>query len=321
MIPLARRLSERWNQFWFTPDSATNLATIRIVVALHALWHVLSRDYAAISGLPQEFWRGVSSSARWRYLLFEGNPYPETIIQWVATAALVGALVGVYPRLSCFVAGIALYHLGPLETIIWTPAPLARGLTIAPIALLALSASPAGDALSLWPRRQPEAGRSLSGKYRWPRALVQLLVCQIYLFAAYGKLVETGWAWGSAENIRLWLLWFNLEEQNAVFHTLGLWIADRPALCAAIGAGSLALEWTFILALFWRRARPWLISMAVVFHIGILLTMNIHVGETWLLLVFIDWDALAQRVRDRLGGGGKPHVPARVPSPSGVGIQ
>ncbi len=308
MTSLPASLTERWNRFWFAPESATNLAAIRIIVALHALWHVLSRDYAAMSGLPLEFWRGVSTSTRWRYLLFEGNANPETVVQWVATAALLGALVGVYPRLSCFVAGITLYHLAPLETVIWNASPLARGLTIAPLALLALSAAPAGDALRMWPRPKGSVP-SVSGEYRWPRVLIQLLVCQIYLFAAYGKLVETGWGWGSAESIRLWLLWFNLEEQNAVFRTLGLWIADRPALCAAIGAGSLALEWSFILALFWRRARPWLISMAVVFHIGILLTMNIHVGETWLLLVFIDWDALRQRL------GVKSIVPGWAPTP------
>lgn len=312
MTSLAVSLQERWSRFWHGPEPAVNLAAVRVIVALHALWHLLSRDYAAISGLPEEFWRGVSTSTRWRYLVFEGNASLEAIVQWIAIAALVGAFIGVYPRVSCFVAGIALYHLAPLEAIIWTPAPLARGLTIAPVALLALAASPSGDALRLWPRPERE-GQSVSGDYRWPLVLVQLLVCQIYLFAAYGKLVETGWAWGSAENIRLWLIWFNLEEQNAVFRTLGLWIADRPALCAAIGVGSLVLEWTFIVVLFWRKARPWLVPMAVLFHIGILLTMNIHVGESWLLLVFINWDALGRRVRAHFGIDRT--VEARTPAP------
>jgi hypothetical protein len=120
--------------------------------------------------------------------------------------------------------------------------------------------------------------------------LIQLLVCQIYLFAAYGKLVTTGLGWGSAESMRRWFLWANVDPTGSTFHAPGLWLADQPALLlGALGAGTLVVEWGFISVLFWPRLRRWVIPATLGFHVVMLLTINAHVPEVWLIFVFVDW--------------------------------
>jgi len=282
--------SRIWNQFWFEPDTPRNLAAARVIVAAHALWILLSRDYAAISGLP-DFWAAVPPSLHWRYLLFPGHSGIEHALQAVAGLALLAAVLGVYPRSACLLAGVLLYHLAPLEAVIWSATPTARGLTLSPILLVLLGATRSGDALLLWPRA-PEgvAPPGPSWEYGWPRRLTWLVVAEIYLFAAYAKLVASGIAWSAADNIRRWLLVFALDEQWP-HHALGLWLAARPALCLAIGVGTVVFEWTFVLAVFSRVARRVLVPAALLFQLAIRLVLSIHVGETWLVLTFFDWDA------------------------------
>jgi hypothetical protein len=291
------RPKRAWTCFWFQRESAGNLALARILVALNALWILASRNYAGMSEVPDVFWRPELAAIRWRYLIVPGHGDMERVLQGLAALALIGALVGIAPRVCCAVAALLLYHLAPLEAAIWTAAPEGRGMTLAPTALLILAAAPSGDAFALWPRARTGPKERRASRYGWALLLVQLLVCEIYLFSAIGKLERTGFTWGSAERMRLWLFWFNQDTQSVVFGTLGPWLAQYAWLCGIIGAATVVLEWTMPLALFWRPSRVVLVPVALAFHVGVLLSMNIHVPEAWLILVFVDWTGLSRRFR------------------------
>ncbi len=73
------------------------------------------------------------------------------------------------------------------------------------------------------------------------------------------------------------------------------WIADQPVLLSTIGIGTVVFEWAFIVAVFWRRARLLLMPIAILFRVAILITMGIHVGEAWLVVLFVDWDWVSRR--------------------------
>ena len=282
----------RWDALWFVPETPVALAAARIVFALQALWILLSRDIPALSALPDAFWTGVSATARWRYLLWEGHPGLERALEAVAVVALAGALLGVYARVCCAVAGLLLYHLAPLETLFYTPSPWAKGLTIAVLGLIVLAVSPCDGALA-W-RRGSETPRE-PWEYGWPLRLLQLFVALPYLFSGWAKLMYAGPAWASAANIRAWLLLSNQDDQLAVFTAPGLWIADRPALCLLMGAAALAFDLLFVLAVFFPRSRRVLLPAAVAFHLGILFTQNYFFLSMPLLLVFVDWNAIRNR--------------------------
>ncbi len=268
-----------WSDFWFAPEPAFNVRVARILVALQALWICLSRDYASVAAVPGVFWR--ANVSRWRFLIVPGHPGIEQALQVVAVIALVGAIVGIVPRLCCVVAALLLYHLGPMETAIWTTAPEARGLTLAPTALLILALARGDD----------EDG--------WVLRIVQVLVVEIYLFSAIGKLERTGIAWGSAERMRMWMLWFAQDDQSLVFTRVGPWLARHLWVCGVLGAATVAMEWVMPVMLFWKRSRLVLVPVALAFHVGVLVAMNIHVPEAWLIIVFVDWDSVRARLRRR----------------------
>jgi hypothetical protein len=279
------RLRGAWDRFWFAPGDPRTLAAARIVVAAHALWILLSRDLPALSALPAPFWRGVSASARARFLIAEGHPRWEALLALVAAAALLAALLGLWTRVTCLLAGLLLYHLAPLETMILTPSPYVKGFTVAVPALVVLSLVPCADAWSV--RRTVTA--AAPWEYHWPVQLIRLLVAQIYLFSGWAKLVRVGLDWAAADNVRAWLHFFNQRDQLVVYNTLGPWLAERPALCLLAGLLTLGLELGFVSALFSRVARRVLPLAAAWWHVGILFAMNIAFPYVPLLLVFADW--------------------------------
>jgi hypothetical protein len=235
----------------------------------------------------------VGDAARWRYLLWEGHPAMEALVQALALAALAGAALGIRARACCAAAGLLLYHLAPLQTLFYTPSPWPKGLTLCVPGLIALALAPCDRALALRPGRRPSA----DWEQGWARRLVMLLVAQPYLASGWAKLLHGGWAWASSENIRAWLLLSNLDDQLAPFTTAGLWLADRPLLCLAMGVGGLVFDLVFVAAVFSRRARRVLVPAALVFHAAIVFTQNYAFLTAPLLLVFVDWASLARRLR------------------------
>jgi hypothetical protein len=213
-----------------------------------------------------------------------------------AASKVLGAMVGVLPRFCCFVSALLLYHLAPLESLIWIANPYVRGLTTSVIALLTLSFSPCGDSWTLLRSRRDKQSTK-SSDYTWPVRLLQLYLVEIYLFSGYAKVVHVGWRWASASNIRNWMLRCTQEEQIRVFHTLGTWIADRPFLCWSVGIGTLMFEFGMVTALFWKWPRRVLVPLAAVFHLGILLAMNLVFLNVPQLLVFVDWDRVVAWVK------------------------
>jgi hypothetical protein len=293
----ALRLPGWWDRFWFAPGSPRNLAAARIVFSLHALWILLSRDYAGIAALPSSFWGGVSEQTQWRFLLLPGHGPLEHALQLATVATLIGAALGLWPRLTCLASALLLYHLAPLETLFWKAGATERGFEVAILALIVLAFAPCADAWSVR-RRLPTVSRQPE-EYGWPLLLIQIFVVQIYLFGGYAKLFHVGPEWISAHNLRMLLLDFNQVDQDVVFHRLGPWIAARPWASLLTAVGGIALDFGFIAMLFWKGTRKVILPIALLFHAGILLTMNIFFLNLPQLLVFVDWDWLTLRLTRR----------------------
>jgi hypothetical protein len=299
-------LARAWEAFWFAPGSARELALARVAVAATALWVVLSRDLPAMSGVPAAFWAGVPTRTRWRYLLFPDHEALERALLALLVIALVGVLVGAWARPAALVAGLLAFHLAPLESIIYTSEPFLRGLTLPVLALLPLALSPSADAWSLAAVLGQPVARP-AWEYRWPVRLIQVWLAGLYFFSGYAKLYATGWRWASPDNLRNWLLAYGQSHDVAPPLGLGLWIADQPGLCLAIGIATLGAELGFPLALVSRRARRVLVPAALVMHLGSALLMSITVLYLPLFVVFVDW---SRRARRAVAGEGRAIVAA-----------
>jgi hypothetical protein len=299
-------MRQAWDRFWYRPAPAADLAAARILLAAVGLWMVLSRhDLPGMLAFPAELWRNVTPERRLRF----GMVLPlelERALYWTLHATLVCALLGFRARAACFVSGLLLYHLAPFETIIRTANPYLRRFTIPCLGLLILSFARSGDAVTLeraLRRRKQDASPPDDPAYRWPLALVQVLFCQIYFFAAWSKLATTGWAWLEAGNIRGHLLVLNQALTANPEASWGYALARHPALCAAVAWTGLVFELVFPLVLFSSRARRVLVPLALAFHAANSVLFRIFFQNAPLLLMFVRWDALLRRVRSREAAG------------------
>lgn len=303
-----RRGSRLWSAVWHRPESPTNLAAARVLLAATALWIVLSRfDLPSILTLPQEFLDFVTPARRARFFLVLG-PTVDRILYALLHLSLAATIMGCWPRVAAFSSGLLLYHFAPFETIIWTTNPYLRGFTIPALGLLILSFSSAGNAGRLWPRRRtgetPGAGPS-----GWPLRLIQLLFTQIYFFSGYAKLFWSGPAWVTGENIRGWLL--VLDQQVLGTPSLATTLAGYPLVCLVMAWAGIGLDLAFPLVLVSRVARLVMVPLAFLFHVANAALFHIYFQNTTLLLLFVDWHSLFSGVG--LRGG---HRPGGSPSPA-----
>ena len=294
-------MGRAWEGFWYGRGSARNLAAARILLAGTALWMVLSRaDLPSLLGFPPELWAAVSPERRLRYLMV----LPLTTERWLyglLHVTLGAALLGVMPRAACLASGLLLYHFAPFETLVRTANPYLRGLTIPTLGLIVLSFARCGDALAVRFGRRPSPPPADDWEYAWPLRLVQLLFCQIYLFAAYSKLFASGGAWMDAANLRGHLLLLNQALSDPPEASWGYAVAAHPTLCGALAWAGLALEIGFPLVLFSSLARWVLLPAALAFHAANSLLFRIFFQNFPLLLLFVDWDGLSVRRRPAEG--------------------
>jgi len=268
------------------------LAAARIVVAVQALWILLSRDPAGVSAMPPVIWQAVTPEWQLRYLLVPGIPGVEFALWCLAVASVVCVLVGYRTRLFGVVAGILLYHLAPLQALLNMTAPWGRGLTIATLALPILACAPCEDRWSVAGllRKPPVRDRQA---YGWAVMLVRLLFAQIYLFSAAARLQAVGWEWARLETVRNHLLVFGLAEPS-LNTSLDTWLVAHPALCAAIAGGTLIFELIFIIAVFVPVTRPPLVIAGVLFHTSLWLTLGFRYLNMPHFLLFIDFGGEAR---------------------------
>lgn len=271
--------AERWRRWWLAPEAAINIDVARVLLALTALWVVLSRfDLPSVLSFPPELWETVPFDRRARFLLV--FPIGVERVLWIALhLSLIVTIAGAWKRWSCIVSGLLLYHFAPLETVIWTPNPYLRGLTIPCLCLLILG----------FAERDDRPG--------WGLRLTQFLMCALYFFAGYSKLFSSGLGWADAHHIRLYLL--GLDQFVGMHTDAARALAGHPALCRFIGVFGIVFELAFPLVLFSRRLRWVFIPLAVVFHIANSLVFHIFFHDLALLLVFVDWQWLRAALRSR----------------------
>jgi len=272
-----------WDFVWFRPAHPLCLIATRAILALQALWILLSRpDLPDLARWPVEFFVLVGRTMPARFGIGSLPLGVEQALFVVLHAALLAAVLGRWPRLSCLVSGLLLYHFAPFEEVIaGMPHTAFGGLTLPALGLLVLSFAEA-----------PSWRGAPSAEYRWPFALVQLLFAFGYFFPTLAKLRFSGPGWFTAENIR----YYALGNFTVTGAPLGLWVARRPWLCRLIAMGTLALEGLSPLVVFSRSFAMAFVPAALVFHVGIVLVIGYFFPSLPLLLLLLDWDGLGRRL-------------------------
>jgi hypothetical protein len=292
LLAFRRQVADFFKQYFSEPDSAFNLAVFRGTVFAALLWLVLrDRDLiTTFSAMPDEL-RYPPLGSGWivRHLRFD--PATTSGLLMILMAACVTGLVGLFSRTSALVAGVlGIFVLGIPQCfgkvnhyhfLIW-------------MALL-LSASRCGDALALdtlWRRRGPP---DRSAVYGAPLRFAWLLIAIMYFFPGFWKLYVSGFDWAFSDNLTNTLRekWLELGDWQPLVR------ADLvPPLCWAMALTTIAFELAFPILVLFRPTRLAAACVALAFHTGTLLLMNINYAILQLMYVsFIDWDGLLRRIR------------------------
>lgn len=125
------------------------------------------------------------------------------------------------------------------------------------------------------------------------------MVAGAYFFAGLAKLVSSGPAWVTSDNLR-WALYASGDSDLALF------LADRPWLAHALAAGTLLLELGFPLVLLRPRTAWVFVPGVVLLHAGIWMAMGLDYSAqaATAVVVFTNWPLLVAAMRRRLAAAG-----------------
>ena len=273
----------------FAPGDARRLAAVRIGLFL-ALAVRLSRPmYAQLGAQPAVLYRPISFMH-----LFRSMPSGAGVIaiQVVAVVACVLAAAGIMARVAPPIGWLGALFLNGMWTSLGQPM---HNETLLMLALVPLLFAPTADAWSVpaWIRRRPVPGPSVG--YGWPVRTAMIVVAGGYFFSGVYKLVFSGLAWVTSDNLR-WVM-YGISDENSHPIKAALFLAGHPVLAHLAAALTLVMELGFPLCL-WRPKAAWFfVPGAVLLHLGTGLTMHLDYSP-WALTVvvlFIPWDVLTDR--------------------------
>lgn len=280
----------RWDRFWFEPGSPLALIAARSLLALNALWIILSRPgLPDLVRWPGIFWSDADIFTRIRFLV---PPFPfgiEVALYTILVVGLLLVLTGRFVRGAALTSAVILYHFADFEKIFSSPgSPFFRGLTV-PVSGLFIVA------FAQIPRRDDPP----SPEYRWPVKLIQLLFGLTYLMAGISKLRIIGLRWFRPENFEGILLAKMLPDAMPPWAQL---FADHRALIWLGAIGGIAIDFLPIFAVFSRRAARVIVPATFIAHMVILRVLDVMFLNLPLLLLFVNWDWVAARWRTRSDG-------------------
>ena len=226
----------------------------------------------------------------WALALFPPNAVAARVASIGVIAGAVLGAAGLFARAALTVLVVAALYLLALPLRNGMPYHYQHLVWFAAIC----AASPCADALALdvWRRRRGEPPPPRSPAYGVPLRVAWLLVGVIFFFPGLWKLRTLGLDWITSDNLRNQMYW---KWASTPGFTPPFRIDRSPALLHAGAAAVVALELSFVFAMWTRWSRRVAIAAALVFHASARWFMGIDFSALWLTYVmFVDWDGLVR---------------------------
>jgi hypothetical protein len=304
------RLRERWESFWFAPDSPATLGFCRLLFFAGMLWLQFPFRHHTWGGAPKAYRRPVGIFEIFDLPFLNTSVLYAMEMCWVV--AMVLAAVGLLTRfatLASFACGLYLLGIGN------NFGKVGHGDQALALVMLILALSRCGDAWSLdalirrWRKGDASARLVPSGEYRWPIRMVWLLMAMIFWSAGASKLQRSGLAWITSDHLANTLVEAHYYQHKPPTR-IGLYLASHPLLCNVMAAGVVLLELSFPLALLFRRLRAAIVVSTLLMQVGIGLLMAVWFRQFLFLYIFwVPWDRLGARFRHGFGCAWMTHCP------------
>ena len=283
------------------PKSAFGLGVVRCIVHGMFLVSILFTSFSALGSLPVTIVRptGVMKLLPWSFYDQLQTPAAMVALKCVLVVSLLastaGFLTGISTKMSFL---LVLFYQGLLRSF----GHFNHDEMLAVYYLAVLAFTPCGDAFSIDNRRSKTATLRPELAYAYPILLMQLLMAWTYFSSALIKLRVAGLNYLSADNLPALAIFHSLDNLHDTHFKLAFWLPQvKSYLPFAVGF-VLLWELLFPLAIFWRRARWWILGFGIIFHLATLFFMNIFFPhQLAMYLIFVDWDRWKKRLTDKKG--------------------
>ena len=207
-------------------------------------------------------------------------------IQVIGTVAAVAAVARRRPRLAFAVAWVCYLVLAGLRG--------SRGKVLHNDLLLLWSSVP----FLLAPVAVGWHDRTRRRELGWPVRSAMAIAAVIYFLAGYHKIRRSGLEWAIGDNVRYVMLW-GPSVGAAKWNAMATWIGEHLWASRATGTFILGFELTFPLVLWWRRWQPLYALVAVALHATtwLFLGLDYWAWALTVLILFVDWPAVVERMR------------------------
>jgi hypothetical protein len=255
-------VTRRLETFFFAPVYATPIALLRIAFGLLSLASAatLLADIDPLLGWLRvepageigwwQFWPGASTAI-------------VAAMAWGLVASSLLMTLGCFAKVSTwatFLLTLALQR--------YNPAAFNGGdFIMRGIPLMGLALAPTGAHLSIDAWRKHQLGRKAPLVAPWALRFIQLHVSLGYVLTVLLKLRGHTWLGGSA-------IWYATSIEELTRFDIPTWLAAAP-VGAVLAWSTLAIELGVGVGVWFRRARPWVLALGVLFHLGIALLFEI----------------------------------------------
>jgi hypothetical protein len=296
------------------PASAFALGVSRAIVHGTFLISVVATSFSALGQLPPTILRptGAMKILPWSFYDQLLTPTGISTLKIAMVLSLLLSTAGLLTSVSTKTSLLlVVFYQGLLRSF----GHFNHDEMLGVYCLLVLAFTPCGDAFSVdtWRRknllcafaplrelisRKGAKAQRKEWAYAYPILLMQLLMAWVYFSSALIKLRVAGLNYLSPDNLPSLAILHSLDNLHDTHFRLACWLPQlRSYLPLAVG---LVLVWEllFPLAVFWRRARWWILGIGVAFHVSTLLFMNIFFPhQLALYLLFVNWDHVVQLAR------------------------
>jgi Vitamin K-dependent gamma-carboxylase len=277
------------------PASAFALGVVRSIVHGTFLVSVVLTSFSALSLLPVTIMRptGVMKFLPWSFYDQLQTPTGMVLLKTAMLVSLLFSTTGFLAGFSTKTSFVlVLFYQGLLRSF----GHFNHDEMLAVYYLAVLAFTPCGDAFSVDSRLRKTKKERPPFAYAYPILLMQLLMAWTYFSSALIKLRVTGLKYLSVDNLPALAIFHSLDNLHDTHFRLAFLLPQVSAYLPFAVALVLIWELAFPLAIFWRRARWWILGIGIVFHLSTLFLMNIFFPHQLVMyLIFVNWDALPHR--------------------------
>ncbi len=275
------------------PQSAFALGVVRSIVHGTFLISVLVTSFSALGSLPVTILRptGAMKFLPWSFYDQLQTPSGMVMLKIAIVVSLLFSTTGLLSTISTKTSFLlVLFYQGLLRSF----GHFNHDEMLSVYYLAVLAFTPCADAFSIDARLRKSKKARPWFAYAYPILLMQLLMAWVYFSSALIKLRVAGLKYLSQDNLPALAIFHSLDNLHDTAFRFAFWLPQVKAYLPFAVALVLIWELLFPLAVFWRRARWWILGGGIIFHLSTLFLMNIFFPHQLVMyLIFVNWDAVA----------------------------